>query len=100
MLRQRGWGMAEPIETGKQGIDVTALEERKLKEIEHSRVRREILQGFERHSDTNKQEEFSGLKDMIRDESAFNHHFSNAKFYSITHLSESYQYVWLKDKCT
>jgi ubiquinone/menaquinone biosynthesis C-methylase UbiE len=75
------------------------LEERKLKEIEHSRVRRSILQGFERRSDTNKQEEAADLGNMIRDRDAFEHHFSNAKFYAITHLSERYQYGWLKEKC-
>ena len=31
------------------------LEERKRQEIEHSRVRRTILQGFERRSDTHSQ---------------------------------------------
>ncbi len=75
------------------------LEERKLKEIEHSRKRRSILQGFERRSDTNKAEEESKLKTMIRDEQAFRYHFSNTKFYSITQYSEEVQYGWLKERC-
>jgi ubiquinone/menaquinone biosynthesis C-methylase UbiE len=75
------------------------FEERKIKEIEHSRKRRSILQGFERHSDTNKSEEAKNLESMIRDRQAFKYHFSNIKFYSITQSSEDYQYGWLKEKC-
>jgi ubiquinone/menaquinone biosynthesis C-methylase UbiE len=75
------------------------FEERKIKEIEHSRKRRSILQGFERHSDTNKAEEAKNLESMIRDRQAFKYHFSNIKFYSITQFSEDYQYGWLKEKC-
>ena len=91
--------VAEHLKTEPPGMDVSSLEDRKLKEIEHSRVRRTILQGFERRSDTNKQEEASDLGNMIRDHDAFEHHFSNAKFYAITHLSEKYQYGWLKERC-
>jgi ubiquinone/menaquinone biosynthesis C-methylase UbiE len=75
------------------------LDERKLKEIEHSRVRRNILQGFERHSDTNEKKAIEGLDTLIRDKDAFKHHFSNIKFYSITQTSEDYQYAWLKERC-
>jgi len=75
------------------------LEERKIKEIEHSRQRRRILQGFERHSDTHKIEEVDNLDSLIRDKDDFKYHFSNIKFYSITHSSEEYQYNWLKEKC-
>jgi len=75
------------------------LEERKIKEIEHSRKRRRILQGFERRSDTNKAEEVKNIESMIRDRQAFKYHFSNIKFYSITQSSEDYQYGWLKEKC-
>lgn len=75
------------------------MEERKLKEIEHSRIRRRILQGFERRSDTNKTEENKDLDIMIRDEQAFRYHFSNTKFYSITQSSEAYQCGWLIEKC-
>jgi ubiquinone/menaquinone biosynthesis C-methylase UbiE len=76
------------------------LGERKLKEIEHSRKRRSILQGFERHSDTNKSEKADNLDSAIIDKDAFDYHFSNMKFYSITNKSEEFQYGWLKEKCT
>ena len=76
------------------------LEERKLKEIEHSRKRRSILQGFERHSDTDKSERVENLESVILDKNAFDYNFSNMKFYSITNKSEEFQYKWLKDKCT
>jgi ubiquinone/menaquinone biosynthesis C-methylase UbiE len=77
-----------------------SLEERKLKEIEHSIRRREILQGFERHIDINRTEDVNNIDSMIRDRDAFNYHFSNTKFYSIIHSSEEYQYNWLKKRCT
>ena len=83
----------------KPTIDLEGLEDRKLKEIEHSRVRRSILQGFERHSDTSKNEEVEGLDQLIRDKEAYNRHFSNIKFYAITKLSENYLYEWLKERC-
>jgi len=79
--------------------DPTKLEPRKLAEIEHSRVRRTILQGSERHSDTNRAEEAGNLDQLIRDKEAFKHHFSNVKFYSITHASESYQHDWMRKHC-
>ena len=75
------------------------LEDRKIKEIEHSRQRREILQGFERQIDVNRTEIMDNIDSMIRDKEAFNEHFSNTKFYSIIHSSEKYQYSWLKEKC-
>lgn len=75
------------------------LEDRKIKEIEHSRTRRQILQGSERHADTNKSEEAGNLQELIRDEEAFNYHFSNIKFYSITAESEEYQHNWMKERC-
>ena len=76
-----------------------SLEERKLKEIEHSRVRRSILRGYERVSDTNPQEEAPRLKELIRDEEAFNRHFSNTKFYSVAIRSEEYYKNWLRQRC-
>ena len=79
--------------------DEPELEERKIKEIEHSRVRRQILQGFERHSDTHSSEESQDLESMIRDKDAFKKHFSNIKFYSVTHLSEKYLYDFLEEHC-
>lgn len=75
------------------------LEERKVKEIEHSRKRRSILQGFERHIDTNKSETMSNIELLIRDKKGFKQHFSNIKFYSITSSSEKYQYEWLRQRC-
>ena len=76
-----------------------SLEERKLKEIEHSRKRRSILQGFERRIDTNASEEINDIESLILDKDEFERHFSNMKYYSITEKSEKYQYDWLKSKC-
>jgi ubiquinone/menaquinone biosynthesis C-methylase UbiE len=75
------------------------LEERKLKEIEHSRRRRSILQGFERHSDTNPEEQAKQIECLIRDQEAFNRHFSNTKWYSIALSSEQYYQEWLRTRC-
>jgi ubiquinone/menaquinone biosynthesis C-methylase UbiE len=75
------------------------LEERKLREIEHSRLRRTVLQGFERRSDTNPDEEVAGLQHLIRDPEAFRRHFSNVKFYSIATSSEQYYQDWLRQRC-
>lgn len=83
----------------KGSSDVNSLDDRKIKEIEHSRKRRTILQGFERHSDTNKAEEAENLDKLIRDKEAFKRHFSNIKFYSVTHSSEEYKNDWLGRKC-
>lgn len=80
-------------------LNIENLDERKLKEIEHSRKRRSILQGFERHSDTNKSERVENLESVILDKDAFNYNFSNMKFYSITNESEEFQYGWLKERC-
>ncbi len=77
-------------------MDVTKLEERKLKEIEHSRKRRSILQGFERHSDTSSDQQVQGLDTLVRDYAAFEQHFSNMKFYSVTRSSERYYFDWLR----
>ncbi len=75
------------------------LEERKLKEIEHSRIKRSILRGSERHIDTNKAEQVSNIDSLIRDKKRFEYYFSNLKYYSITQYSEQYQYAWLKSRC-
>ena len=83
----------------KQSFGFDNLEERKLKEIEHSRKRRSILQGFERHSDTDKSEKVENLESVILDKDEFDYNFSNMKFYSITNKSEEFQYKWLKDRC-
>jgi len=75
------------------------LEERKLREIEHSRQRRTVLQGYERHSDTDPEEEAAGLPNLNRDEEAFKRHFSNMKFYSIATSSEKFYQDWLRRRC-
>jgi ubiquinone/menaquinone biosynthesis C-methylase UbiE len=73
------------------------LEERKLKEIEHSRVRRQILQGYERQADASDQ---ANLEELVRDQDAFSYHFSNMKYYSIIRSSEEYYFGWLRERCT
>ncbi|MCA0375899.1 MAG: methyltransferase domain-containing protein [Gemmatimonadetes bacterium] len=81
-------------------LDESLLEERKRLEIAHSRTRRTILQGGERRSDTHVAEEAHDLDRMIRDREAFAYHFSNVKFYSITHASAQYQAAWMARHCT
>lgn len=85
--------------TGERIRDLENLEERKLKEIEHSRKRRKLLQGFERQVDVNRTGEVNDVDSMIRDKDEYNYHFSNARFYSIVHSSEKFQYDWLKKTC-
>ncbi len=80
-------------------LEFDDFEERKLKEIEHSRKRRSILQGFERHSDTEKSERVGNLESMILAKDAFDYNFSNMKFYSITNKSEEVLNGWLKERC-
>lgn len=76
------------------------LEDRKIKEIEHSRQRRQILQGFERVVDTHANEQIEDLDELIKDQQKFNYHFSNMKFYSVTSLSEDYKNEWIKKNCS
>lgn len=78
---------------------MSKLEERKIEEIEHSRIRRSILQGSERKSDTNKSLEDANLDSLIKDKEAFEYHFSNMKFYSVADSSDQYKEEWLKKKC-
>ncbi len=80
-------------------LDLSALEPRKIQEIEHSRKRRQILQGSERSADTNQAEEASNLDNLIRDEDAFKYHFANIKYYSVTQASEQYQHEWMRERC-
>ena len=75
------------------------MEERKLKEIEHSRKRREVLQGFERIADTHAAEQVEDLEELIRDKVKFNYYFSNMKYYAITGSSEDYKHNWLQEHC-
>lgn len=78
--------------------DVDKLEDRKLREIEHSRRRRSILQGYERQSDTNASEQVD-LGNLVRDPEAFRQHFSNVKYYSIQRTLEEYEKDWLRQRC-
>lgn len=77
-----------------------ALEPRKRAEIEHSRRRRQILQGQERHIDGHEATRPDDTEQLIRDKEGFGEHFSNMKFYSITHESEAYQHNWLRQRCS
>ncbi len=79
--------------------NVEELEERKLAEIEHSRRRRTILQGYERHIDTVDSERVAGAEGLIRDPEAFKQHFSNVKYYSIQKSLEEYEKEWLRQRC-
>jgi len=78
----------------------TKLEDRKLKEIEHSRKRREVLQGFERIADTHAASQIQNLDELIKDKEKFNYYFSNMKYYSITVESENYKHNWLEKNCS
>ncbi len=72
------------------------IEERKQKEIEHSRKRREVLQGFERLADTHAAEQVEDLDELIKDKEKFNYYFANMKYYAITGASEDYKHKWLE----
>lgn len=75
-------------------------EERKVKEIEHSRKRREILQGFERIADTHAAAQVGNLEELIKDKEKFDYYFSNMKYYAVVAKSEEYKHNWLKSHCT
>ncbi len=64
------------------------LEERKLKEIEHSDRRRRIVTGYEYETDCGVN---GTASEFITDEQGFAEHFSNTKFYSITRSSVAYR---------
>jgi len=64
------------------------LEERKLKEIEHTDRRRRIVTGYEYETDCGVNSKSS---EFITDEEGFAEHFSNMKFYSITRSSVTYR---------
>lgn len=83
----------------KPPFDISKLEDRKLKEIEHSRLRRTVLQGYERRADTHSSEQVGNLDRLVRDQAAFDERFSNVKYYSITHESERYQHEWMRARC-
>lgn len=64
------------------------LEERKLKEIEHSDRRRAMVRGYEYCTDTS----CDALNhNYIEERGNYKLHFSNMKFYSITQLSSTYR---------
>ena len=75
------------------------MEERKLKEIEHSKQRREILQGFERIADTHADSQVGNLDELVKDKEKFDYHFSNMKYYAVTVASEDYKHKWLGKYC-
>lgn len=77
-------------------MNINNLEPRKLKEIEHSKTRREVLQGFERLVDTHAAQSIGDLNELIKDKEKFNYYFSNMKFYSVTKSSEDYKHNWLR----
>lgn len=64
------------------------LEERKLKEIEHSDRRRSIVKGYEYHTDTAEDHREASFVEGTEE---YEQHFSNMKFYSITKSSFAYR---------
>lgn len=75
-------------------LDLKNLEKRKLEEIEHSKKRRSILQGFERETDSNL--DFD-KKELVKKKEEFEYHFSNMKYYSVTKSSELFKEHWIKE---
>ena len=81
-------------------IDYSNLEERKLKEIEHSKIKRKILRGYERTADTHAISQVENLEELIKDvKKNFDYYFENMKYYSVTKSSEKYKQDWLKERC-
>lgn len=76
------------------------MEDRKLKEIEHSKQRRKILQGFERLADTHAASQVGDLESLIKDKKLFDYHFANMKYYAVTKSSEEYKHKWLESHCS
>jgi SAM-dependent methyltransferase len=72
---------------------------RKQKEIEHSRQRRKVLQGFERLADTHAASQVEDLEQLVKDKEKFNYYFSNMKYYAVTIESEDYKHKWLEERC-
>ena len=64
------------------------LEERKIKEIEHSDQRRSIVKGYEYQTDASTG---ADLEELVTDKQAYEQHFSNMKFYSVTRSSCAYR---------
>ncbi len=74
--------------------DKQALSDRKMKEIEHSDRRRQIVTGFEYLSDSEKADQ-----SRIADPAKFDQHFSNIKFYSIARKSFARRDEILRKRC-
>lgn len=75
------------------------MEDRKLKEIEHSKIRREILKGFERETDTSLSN--VDLGDVVKTtKQDFDKYFSNMKYYSIVRLSENFKRKFIDEHAT
>ena len=64
------------------------LEERKLKEIEHSDLRRSIVKGHEYLTDASPDVKSA---EQVANAALYEHHFSNMKFYSISAKSFAYR---------
>jgi len=77
-------------------INYKNLEKRKIEEIEHSKKRRSILQGFERQIACSEIND-SSIENLVKNKSEFDYHFSNLKYYSVTKSSETYKENWLRN---
>lgn len=64
------------------------LEERKIKEIEHSDLRRSIVRAYEYHTDASPHQL---EQKYVEGQSLYEQYFSNMKFYSITRSSFAYR---------
>jgi SAM-dependent methyltransferase len=74
--------------TRKVSIDLSKLDKRKLKEIEHSDRRRAVVRAYEYHTDAS----LAQLKGKyVKEEGEYKKYFSNMKFYSITRSSFAYR---------
>ena len=71
------------------------LEERKIKEIEHSNRRRSIVRAYEYRTDASPDQLD---KNYVERKSKFEQHFSNMRFYSITWASFAYRDALLFDR--
>jgi len=69
-------------------VDLNKLEDRKLKEIEHTNQRRSIVKGFEYETDVADNE---AKEKYVEDSEEYQKHFSNMKFYSISKSSFAYR---------
>ena len=70
------------------------VEDRKLKEVEHSDHRRSIVKGHEYRTDAVSS---ADVEDFVADKLAYEKHFSNMKFYSISQSSFAYRDALLLD---